>query len=73
MIKGNKEVVRDIAQKNEEREKKNQKHYHDRKEVVRKFEVGDFVLVFIPTKKNKLLNEWQDPFIIMKKVTEVTY
>ena len=67
------EVVRDIAQQNEEREKRAQKHYHDRKLVERKFEVGDFVLVFRPTQKNKLLNEWQGPFIVTKQITEVTY
>ena len=40
---------------------------------MKKFEVGDFVFVFRPTKKNKLRNEWQGSFIIMKKITEVTY
>ena len=29
--------------------------------------------MFRPTKKNKLLNEWQGPFIITKKITEITY
>ena len=53
MMKGNMEVVRDIAHQNEEIEKKSQKHYHDRKAVVRKLEVGDFVLVFRPTKKKQ--------------------
>ena len=67
------DVVRDIVQQNEEREKKIQKDGHDRKAVIRKFEVNDFVLVFKPTKRNKLLNEWHGPFIIMKKITEVTY
>ena len=67
------EVVRDIAQQNEEREKRAQKHYHDRKVVERKFEVGDFVLVFRPTQKNKLLKEWQGPFIVTKQITMVTY
>ena len=41
--------------------------------VERKFEEGDFVLVFKPTEKNKLLNEWQGPFIVTKQITEVTY
>ena len=73
VMRANMEVVRDIAQQNEEREKRAQKHYHDRKVVERKFEVGDFVLVFRPTQKNKLLNEWQGPFIVTKQITEVTY
>ena len=73
VMRANMEVVRDFAQQNEEREKRAQKHYHDRKVVERKFEVGDFVLVFRPTQKNKLLNEWQGPFIVTKQITEVTY
>ena len=73
IMRANMEVVRDIAQQNEEREKRAQKHYHDRKVFERKFEVGDFVLVFRPTQKNKLLNEGQGPFIVTKQITEVTY
>ena len=41
--------------------------------VERKFEEGDFVPVFKPTEKNKLLNEWQGQFIVTKQITEVTY
>ena len=33
VMKGNMEVVRDIAQQNKEKEKKSQKHYHDRKRL----------------------------------------
>ena len=33
VMKGNMEVVRDIDQQNEKREKKSQKHYHDRKRL----------------------------------------
>ena len=73
VMKENREAVRDIAQQNEGREKKNQKHYHDIKVVIRKLEVGNFVLEFIPTLKNILFNKRQDPFIIMKKITEITY
>ena len=41
--------------------------------MVREFSVGDYVLVFRPIKKGKLENQWQGPFIITKKITEVTY
>ena len=37
------------------------------------FNVGEFVLVFCPQKTNKLHNEWQGPFIITEKITDVTY
>ena len=51
VMRANMEIGRDIAQQNEEREKRAQKHYNDRKVVERKFELGDFVLVFRPTKR----------------------
>ena len=60
-MKGNMEDVRDIAQQNKEREKKIQKHYHDRKVLIRKFEVGDFVLVFRPTKRTNCLMSGRVP------------
>ena len=31
------------------------------------------MLVFQPCKKNKVLNEWQGPFIISEQLTPVTY
>ena len=55
------------------KEKEMQKVYHDRKSVVREFSVGDYVLVFRPIRMGKLENQWQGPFIITKKITEVTY
>ena len=35
--------------------------------------MGDYVLVFRPIRKGKLENQWQGPFIITNKITEVTY
>ena len=72
-MRENMEIVRDMAQESEKKEKGLQKKIHDRKAQSRNFEVGDFVLVFRPRKANKLLEEWQGPFIITQKVSEVTY
>ena len=72
VMRANMEVVRVIAEQNEEREKRAQKHYHGWKVVKGKFDVGDFVLVFRLRQKNKLLNEWQAPFIVTKQITDVT-
>ena len=33
----------------------------------------EYVLVFRPIRKSKLENQWQSPYIISKKLTEVTY
>ena len=73
VVKANMELVREMAREKEEEEKDNQKFYYDRKNTERKFTVGDYVLVFRPRKTDKLLNEWQGPFIITEQITEVMY
>ena len=72
-LKANMQVVRDLAYDKERDEKVKQKFYHDQKAKERTFTVGDFVLVFRPGKTNKLHNQWQGPFPIVKIITEVTY
>ena len=72
-LKVNMQVVRDLAYEKEIKEKESQKFYHDRKSVVRNFDVGEYVLVFRPIRKSKLENQWQGPYINYKKLTEVTY
>ena len=72
-LKANMQVVRDLAYEKEIKEKESQKFYHDKKSVVRNFDVGEYVLVFRPIRKSKLENQWQGPYIISKKLTEVTY
>ena len=72
-LKSNIEVVRELALERETKEKKAQKHHYDKKAVVSEFEVGDYELVFRPIKMAKLLNQWQGPYPISKKITDVTY
>ena len=38
------------------KEKESQKFYHNRKSVVRNFDVGEYVLVFRPIRKSKKIN-----------------
>jgi len=44
---------------------KKQKFYYDKKAKVRKLEVGDNVLVLLPTDSNKLLMQWKGPYEIV--------
>ena len=44
------------------------KKYYDRKAKIRKFSVGDKVLVLRPTNQNKLLLQWKGPFEIRELV-----
>ena len=67
------QVVRDLAYDKERYEKVKQKFYHDQMAKERTFTVGDFVLVFRLGKNNKLHNQWQGPFPIVKIITELTY
>ncbi len=46
---------------------KRQKTWYDRKTKSRSFELGQKVLVMIPTSENKLLGKWQGPFEVTKK------
>lgn len=39
----------------------------------RQFQLGDQVLVLLPTSTNKLLAEWQGPFSITKRLGKVDY
>ena len=73
VLKANIELVQEMAQKNEQKQKESSKYYHDQRAVDRVFYVGEFVLVFRLRKTNKLHNEWQGPFIITEKITDVTY
>ena len=43
-----------------------QKHYYDSKSRERKFQVGDKVLLLLPTDGNKLLMQWKGPFEVLE-------
>ena len=72
-LQANIELVQDLAYEKENSEKVKQKGYYDQKTKERIFEVGSFVLVFKPTMKDKLSNQWQGSFPIVKVLTPVTY
>ena len=72
-LQANMELVREMAFEREKGEKVKQKEQYDKRARERAFEVDDFVLVFRPTLKNKLINQWQGPFPIAKRITPVTY
>jgi len=46
---------------------------YDRTAKVRNLKVGDKVLVFLPTDKNKLLMQWKGPFPIVGKIGNADY
>ena len=56
-----------LAQENLQKARKQQKLYYDKKSRNRKFEIGNKVLLLLPTDRNKLLLHWKGPFEIVGK------
>ena len=52
---------------------KEQKRWYDRNARERRFQVGDQVVVLLPTSTNKLLAQWQGPYPVLRRVSPVTY
>ena len=63
------ELVKDNMEKAQETQKK--WYYLNARE--RSFEVGEKVLVLLPTSTHKLLAQWQGPYDVVKKINKVIY
>lgn len=50
-----------------------QKRYYDKRARSRKFDVGDKVLLLLPTDSNKLLLQWKGPYEIVELVNRKDY
>ena len=62
-----------IARSNLTKAQRKQKRYYDEKARPQALEVGDKVLVLVPTKRSKLQLEWAGPYNITKEVTQVDH
>nr|XP_054751019.1 uncharacterized protein LOC129256850 isoform X2 [Lytechinus pictus] len=47
--------------------------YYNRNAKHREFQVGDQVLLLLPTDRNKLLLQWKGPFLVVDKVSDTDY
>jgi hypothetical protein len=63
----------DLATINERKAKTKQKSYYDKKSRSRKLEVGQKILVLLPTHTSKLLASWKGPYTIIDKVSPVNH
>ncbi|CAC5401084.1 unnamed protein product [Mytilus coruscus] len=63
----------DLARQNEIEAKRKQKTYYDKKSRTRNLEVGQKVLVLLPTHTSKLLASWKGPYVITDKISLVDY
>ena len=62
-----------ISNENESANKAKQKTYYDRNTRKRNFNLGDKVLLLLPTSSNKLMAEWKGPFEVVRRVNKVDY
>ncbi|CAC5417984.1 unnamed protein product [Mytilus coruscus] len=66
-------TMAEYATENEKKAKQGQKLYFDRKARDRKLEVGQKVLILLPTHTLKLLTSWKGPFVVTDPVSPVYY
>jgi len=62
-----------IAQDNLARASQRYRMYANRGKKMRKFEVGDSVLLLLPTDRNKLLMQWKGPYKVVEVANELDY
>eukprot|EP00731_Ephydatia_muelleri_P007946 Em0004g284a len=63
----------EVVRQNMVEGQKRQKEWYDKEARLREFEVGDTVLVLLPTSTSKLLAKWQGPYQITKRMGLVNY
>ena len=57
-----------LAQEELQKSQKRYKKYYDRKAKPRHLEVGEQVLILLPTESNKLLMQWRGPYTVESRV-----
>lgn len=62
-----------LAHENLEKVQIKQKSYYDKRARSRRFDVGDKVLLLLPTDSNKLLLQWKGPYEIVEVVNRMDY
>ena len=62
--------IREVAEENIGKAQSERKERHDKKAVVRKFEVGNKVLTRVPGLCNKLEGSWDGPFVVLDVPSE---
>ena len=63
----------ELARENLTKAQAQQKRWYDRNAREREFQPGEHVLVLLPTLTHKLLEKWQGPYPVRRRVSPVTY
>ena len=65
------EEMSELVKENVTKEQKRQKNYYDKKS--QDLKVGDEVPILEPARRSKLQPEWNGPYKVMRRVSEVDY
>ena len=63
----------ELAKENLSTAQKKQKQWYDRRARCHQLDVGDHVLVLLPTSSSKLLAQWQGPYTVSRRMGAVNY
>ena len=63
----------ELAKENLSTAQKKQKQWYDQRARCRQLDVGDHVLVLLPTSSSKLLAQWQRPYTVSRRMGAVNY
>lgn len=66
-------AMADLVMENMKKAQDKQKYWYDRNARETTLEPGERVLVLLPTSSNKLLAQWQGPYMVEKRISNVTY
>ena len=67
------EEMSELVKENATKAQKKQKNYYDKKSRQQNLKVGDEVLVLEPARRSKLQLEWNGPYKVTRRVSEVDY
>ena len=65
-LKDKLESTMEFVKKNLEKAQNRHKFYYDRRSKESKIEIGDKVLILLPTSKNKLIMKWKGPYTVIE-------
>ena len=72
-VKDRMELAKEVVEQNAKIAKAKQKEYYDQKAREINLNVGDKVLLLLPTSKKKFVAKWQGPYTVLRRVGKVNY
>ena len=73
MMRDRMEAMKELVMENMRKAQASQKRWYDQNARDRELKVGSKVLDLLPSSTNKLLAQWQGPYVVLKQVGTVDY